>query len=201
MSYQVEERKKSKGEEQHSKLAGEYRKAIEVELKAICTDILSLLDVTLIPHASSPELKVFFYKMKGDYYRYIAEFAGAEDRTAPTQSAEEAYEEATAHATRDLAPTHPIRLGLALNFSVFYYEIFNDPPRACKMARDAFDAAVSQLDEVAEESYKDSTLIMQLLRDNLSLWQSDGKNEADAVSGSVCKVFIDVCLSVGVRGG
>ena len=76
-------------------------------------------------------------------------------------------------ATTDLVVTHPIRLGLALNFSVFYYEILNSPEQACKMAKSAFDDAISELDTLGEESYKDSTLIMQLLRDNLTLWTSD----------------------------
>ena len=69
--------------------------------------------------------------------------------------------------------THPIRLGLALNYSVFMYEVLNDPDEACKMARTAFEDAIAELDNVAEDSYKDSTLIMQLLRDNLTLWTSD----------------------------
>eukprot|EP00850_Spirogloea_muscicola_P006375 SM000030S11384 [mRNA] locus=s30:451279:451928:+ [translate_table: standard] len=76
-------------------------------------------------------------------------------------------------AVVDLAPTHPIRLGLALNFSVFYYEILNSPDRACTLAKQAFDEAIAELDTLGEESYKDSTLIMQLLRDNLTLWTSD----------------------------
>lgn len=38
-------------------------------------------------------------------------------------------------ANGELAPTHPIRLGLALNFSVFYYEILNSPDRACNLAK------------------------------------------------------------------
>ena len=72
-----------------------------------------------------------------------------------------------------LSPTHPIRLGLALNFSVFHYEIMQNAKKACKMARDAFDDAIADLDSVADEFYKDATLIMQLLRDNLTLWTEE----------------------------
>ncbi|CAI0463084.1 unnamed protein product [Linum tenue] len=83
------------------------------------------------------------------------------------------YEAASATASTELPSTHPIRLGLALNFSVFYYEIMNSPERACHLAKQAFDEAIAELDTLSEESYKDSTLIMQLLRDNLTLWTSD----------------------------
>nr|GFD02201.1 14-3-3-like protein GF14 iota [Tanacetum cinerariifolium] len=83
------------------------------------------------------------------------------------------YEAAAAAANTELPSTHPIRLGLALNFSVFYYEIMNSPERACHLAKQAFDEAIAELDSLSEESYKDSTLIMQLLRDNLTLWTSD----------------------------
>jgi hypothetical protein len=87
--------------------------------------------------------------------------------------AHDAYKAATDIAQTELAPTHPIRLGLALNFSVFYYEILNSPDRACHLAKQAFDDAIAELDTLSEESYKDSTLIMQLLRDNLTLWTTD----------------------------
>ena len=80
---------------------------------------------------------------------------------------------ATEIADEELDPTHPIRLGLALNFSVFYYEILSAPERACQLAKKAFDDAIQELDTLSEDSYKDSTLIMQLLRDNLTLWTSD----------------------------
>ncbi len=49
----------------------------------------------------------------------------------------------------------------------------NKPQQACHVAKQAFDDAIAELDTLNEESYKDSTLIMQLLRDNLTLWRSD----------------------------
>merc|ERR1712098_1038400 len=116
---------------------------------------------------------VFYFKMKGDYYRYIAEFSAADAKAKAAEDARVAYEEATTNAAKDLAVTHPIRLGLALNYSVFQHEVLSNPDEACKMARTAFEDAIAELDNVSEESYKDSTLIMQLLRDTLTLWTSD----------------------------
>ena len=55
----------------------------------------------------------------------------------------EAYKAATEVAQTELPPTHPIRLGLALNFSVFYYEILNSPDQACHLAKQAFDDAIA----------------------------------------------------------
>jgi len=103
----------------------------------------------------------------------LAEFAQNDKRKESANAAHDAYKAATDIAQTELAPTHPIRLGLALNFSVFYYEILNSPERACHLAKQAFDDAIAELDTLSEESYKDSTLIMQLLRDNLTLWTSD----------------------------
>lgn len=46
-----------------------------------------------------------------------------------------AYQEAFDIAEKEMPPTHPIRLGLALNYSVFFYEIINAPDRACELAK------------------------------------------------------------------
>ena len=100
--------------------------------------------------------------MKGDYHRYLAEFAAGDGRKSASEAAHESYKTASSIASSELAPTHPIRLGLALNFSVFYYEILNSPERACSLAKLAFDDAIAELDTLSEESYKDSTLIMQV---------------------------------------
>merc|ERR1712179_172194 len=155
------------------KYANEYCKKVEGELQKICDTILGLLDGSLIPKASSGESKVFYQKMKADYYRYIAEFSDGDAKSKAAENARLAYEDASKVAEKDLVVTHPIRLGLALNYSVFQYEVMSKPDDACKMARTAFEDAIAELDNVAEDSYKDATLIMQLLRDNLTLWTSD----------------------------
>lgn len=151
----------------------EYREKVEEELKTICGTVLNLLDKFLIPKATQPECQVFYLKMKGDYYRYLSEVAKEAERKQTIDDSQESYQEAFNISKAKMQPTHPIRLGLALNFSVFYYEILNNPEKACSLAKAAFDEAIAELDTLGEESYKDSTLIMQLLRDNLTLWTSD----------------------------
>jgi len=175
----IEQKEESKGNAAHVEKIKAYRVKIENELGKICEDILKVLEEHLIPSAASGESKVFYHKMMGDYHRYLAEFAQADVRKAAANKSLDAYKAATEVATAELPPTHPIRLGLALNFSVFYYEIMNSPDRACHLAKQAFDDAIAELDTLSEESYKDSTLIMQLLRDNLTLWTSDMQEAAE----------------------
>ncbi|KAM4111922.1 hypothetical protein ACJW30_05G102500 [Castanea mollissima] len=176
----LEQKEESKGNDQNLKRIKEYRHKVESELSDICADIISLIDHHLIPACSTGEPTVFFNKMKGDYYRYLAEFKADDEKKDTADLSMKAYQAASTTAEAELPPTHPIRLGLALNFSVFHYEIMNSPERACYLAKQAFDEAISELDTLNEESYKDSTLIMQLLRDNLTLWTSDiPENEAE----------------------
>jgi 14-3-3 protein epsilon len=163
-----------------------FRGQVEHELSTICKEVLELLDKHLVPAAAkgnNVEAQVFYLKMAGDYYRYFAEF---QPDASHAQSALTNYEKAYKLATEGdgtsvaLAPTHPIRLGLALNFSVCHYEILKNPEEACKLAKKAFDEAVSKLEGLTENEYKDSTLIMQLLRDNLTLWtQDNAENNGD----------------------
>jgi len=157
---------------EHKNLTVVYKTKVEDELRDICTKVIRLLEDYLIPNAgknSNIESKVFYYKMMGDYYRYLAEVQTNSKEVI--EKAEEAYENATKEA-KEMECTHPIRLGLALNYSVFHYEIKNDHERACSLAQVACDEAVNQLDNLDQESYKDGSLILQLLRDNLTLWRS-----------------------------
>ena len=164
-------------------LIKEYKEQIEKELEKLCNDVLNLLEKELIPRAEKAiDAKVFYRKMMGDYSRYLGEFQSGEKRQAVIQRAQDSYKKASQEA-EDLKTTHPIRLGLALNYSVFYYEILQTPDHACKLAKAAFDNAIADLDALEEDEYRDSATIMQLLRDNLTLWTSDlneaGRNDED----------------------
>jgi 14-3-3 protein epsilon len=172
----IEQKEESRGKEDHLNKAREYRKKVEKELTDICNDILEVLEKNLIPTSTTAESKVFYYKMKGDYHRYLAESTSGDPRQAAAALALSAYKTASDIAA-ELSSTNPIRLGLALNFSVFYYEIMNSPDNAINLAKTAFDLAIEQLDSLTDDSYKDSTLIMQLLRDNITLWTSNAEEE------------------------
>jgi len=160
----------------------DYRSTIEKELNEVCTEVLKLLVLTtqVAKDQGADETKedlVFYLKMSGDYYRYLSEFQTTESNQS---NAEQFYKEATEVADVNLPETHPTRLGLALNYSVCCYEITDKKELACEIARKAFDAAIEKLDTLNDSSYKDSTLIMQLLRDNLTLWTSEKEDAQDA---------------------
>jgi len=164
------------GQSLSAEIAKQYRQEIEKELEDRCGEVLDLINdyllKTVVDTQNPTEAKVFYLKMKGDYFRYLVEVTTGEKRDGLAKSSQEAYSAATEEAN-DLPSTHPIKLGLALNFSVFHYEIMNDGNLACELAKKAFDDAIAELDHLKEDSYKDSTLIMQLLRDNLTLWTSE----------------------------
>jgi hypothetical protein len=157
-------------------LIDQYKNLVEQELEMICQEVLDLLQNNLLKTVKDKkdETEVFYLKMCGDYYRYLAEFRPDAGYAPKSQ---EYYSKAMEVAQENLSETHPTRLGLALNFSVCYYEILKEPEKACELAKKSFDAAIEKLDTLNDASYKDSTLIMQLLRDNLTLWTSEQNDD------------------------
>eukprot|EP00920_Eleutheroschizon_duboscqi_P032901 GHVT01079349.1.p1 GENE.GHVT01079349.1~~GHVT01079349.1.p1 ORF type:complete len:248 (+),score=36.86 GHVT01079349.1:446-1189(+) len=157
-----------------------YRQRLETELRDTCEQILKNIDDDILPKSENPEALAFFLKMKGDYFRYIAEFAKEEQLTKATESAHTAYREALELCEKELAPIHPTHLGLALNYSVFHYEELGSPEDAIKLASSALDNAStykmgegSLLEGEAERQFQDGESILQLLRDNLKVWTDE----------------------------
>jgi len=149
-----------------------FRGRIETELSAICHEIIHLLDFDLIPYTASPEARIFYMKMKGDYFRYLAEIRVEENGENASDLAVAAYEGAWREACEGLPPVHPIRLGMSLSYATFYMEILNQPARAIALATRTFLAVVDYTDDFTLdfEHEKDTMLLMQLLRDFLSQW-------------------------------
>ena len=120
------------------------------------------------------EPKAFFIKMVGDYYRYIAENAKGDNLEKVKQSALKAYNEANAIT---LPPCNPIKLGLALNFSVFHYEAMKNHKAACDLADQSLQDALDKIDELEEDDFRDAKSIIELLKENLTLWREEEDND------------------------
>ena len=152
---------------------GEYKQKIEEELYKNCDEIINLIKSDVISKASDDESRAFFLKMIGDYCRYIAESAKGDRLEATKKQALESYQEACDIAQKSLNACNSIRLGLALNFSVFFYEVMQDVKKACELGDKALQDALDKLDDCDEETFRDAQSIIELLRENLSLWKEE----------------------------
>jgi 14-3-3 protein epsilon len=170
----VQEKNSKKESTESLKRITDYKHIIEDEISVICKDILGLVETILLPSTKETEDIVFYLKVKADYNRYICEFSIGEIKLNASYITQETYQKAYDLAIQTMTPTNPLRLGVALNFSVFYYDILLKQDKACETAKKAFDDAITNLDNAKDDDcYKDATLIIQLLRDNLTLWTSD----------------------------
>ena len=80
------------------------------------------------------------------------------------------YKEATS-VVRELLPCNPLRLGIALNLSVLYYEVMNEDKQACELAEAALQDAITKIDELNEEEFVDARAMINLFKENLTIWK------------------------------
>ena len=146
------------------------RSRIIKDLEATCAELISLINDTLLPAAQDAQARVFYEKMKGDYHRYICEACG--NRPDAVALGKESYEAAVAIAKAELSPARPLYLGLMLNYTVFLYEVMNQHAEAISLANSTYEEASQVLNSNSEGSYASATEIMQLLKDNVALWDS-----------------------------
>merc|ERR1712137_820833 len=159
-------------------LAG-YKNTIEKKLQEDCQRVVDVINKNVLNKTCDGQAKCFFVKMVGDYYRYQAENAKGADLDKAKNSAMEAYKQAM---EINLPPCDPIKLGLALNFSVFYYEAMKNPQEAVNLADQALQDALDKIDELEEDDFRDAKSIIELLKENLTLWkeeEDEGDNAID----------------------
>jgi 14-3-3 protein epsilon len=156
-----------------------YRTKIQNELYQQCVDITGTIENNILPNCDKKaESKCFFYKMIADYYRYIAESAKGEKLQEVSDSALEYYEKAMEEGN-SLKSYSPTKLGLALNFSVFYFEVRDNKDEAIKLAEKALSEANDGIDDADQEIYRDAKGIIDLLSENLELWKEEGDGNDD----------------------
>lgn len=168
----MEYQERKAGRSDTAQLAMSFRSRVQAELLEICIEALDLLRTALMPKVETGEAKIFYLKLQGDYNRYIAEVQAGEERDKAVEEARKAYMEAVAEADKHLLTTHPVRLGLALNYAVFQHEELRDTPAAINCAQMALTGAIQALEGMPEEAYQDAADNMQLLSENLKLWNS-----------------------------
>lgn len=156
----------------------DYKKKIEEGLYKDCETVIDLIKTKVLNKTSGDEARAFFVKMVGDYYRYIAETAqGAKLEQVKTEALK-AYTEANGIT---LPPCNPIKLGLALNFSVFHYEVMKDHKKACQLAEESLQAALDKIDDLGEEDFRDAKSIIELLKENITLWKEEEEGEGNNI--------------------
>ena len=175
----MERKEEEKKNTTQSAYIKEIKDKIETELNQICAQIQSVIDKYLIPNATDVENKVFYLKLKADYYRYKCEFANGKEFDEACDNAEKVYKEAYELSNKEMPITNSTRLGLDLNFSVFYYEIEGLKEEACTIAKNAFDESMKSLDDLEKSKAKDTLLIIQLLKENLILWTNEMNGEEE----------------------
>lgn len=161
--------------DEHVQLAKDYLTRVKREIESFCNEVVRLFTSLLASEVEhdQAEAQMFYLKTVGDYYRYICECVPDENKKNAISASESCYARARAIGEEKLPPTHPILLSNALNFAVCKEEQ-GHLQEARDIARRAYDAAILALDSLDEDSYKDTTLIMQLLRDFAGLpiaWQ------------------------------
>lgn len=153
-----------------------YKRGIESKLHDDCQLVINTIRQKALAKSCEGESRAFFVKMIGDYYRYIAETAKDAKLEEVKNAALRAYEEANQIT---LAPCNPIKLGLALNFSVFYYEVMKNHEKAIELADVALEQALDKIDELEEDEFRDAKSIIELLKENLTLWKEEQEGNGD----------------------
>ncbi len=150
------------------------------EFSIMVEEAIFLIEKVLLPncHRTHNTVNVvFFYKCKGDFLRYLLHFKSGEPKNKLIRRSDKAYvygyriaQKGEMGLAEPLIPSHPMRLAISLNYSVYLYTVKKERRRAAGHCKQAFDAAVAWVDRLSEDNYADATHLMKQMRDNLNNW-------------------------------
>ena len=166
------EEKEKKHSSQYIPIVTNFKNILESEIIDVCKNIINLINNYLLKKTITDESKIFYLKMKGDYCRYLCEIINSNENQNYIDESEKSYKEANDLA-QNLPWTNSVRLGLSLNYSVFYYEIKKNVNQAIKIGKEAIKGAKKQNDKIKEDEDKDALLTLQTLKENILIWEKE----------------------------
>ena len=165
----LEEKEKN---DERMEIIKNYKNIIEKDILDICKNVITLINNFLLTKAVIDESKIFYLKMKGDYYRYLCEFKALNENKNYLEESEKNYKNAI-ELSQNISWIGTIKLGLYLNYSVFIYEIKKDTKKAIQIAKEAVKSAKKYSDKIKEEEDKDAEITIQVLKENINYWEED----------------------------
>ena len=165
----LEEKEKN---DERMEIIKNYKNIIEKDILDICKNVITLINNFLLTKAGIDESKMFYLKMKGDYYRYLCEFKALNENKNYLEESEKNYKNAI-ELSQNISWIGTIKLGLYLNYSVFIYEIKKDTKKAIQIAKEAVKSAKKYSDKIKEEEDKDAEITIQVLKENINYWEED----------------------------
>ena len=177
------ERKEKKKKINTAKEIKEIKNHIENEIRETCKDLQDLIDKYLIPKNDEDETKVFLYKLKADYYRYICEFAEGKEYEDSLIKAEEFYKKAYDISDKKLPIISCNRVSVALNYAIFLYEIKKDKKNGFDIAQKTFKDSMKFSEDLERPKFRDTLLIIHLLKENIIFWNSEMSEEEEKSMG------------------
>ena len=173
------EHKEKKKKRNTVKEIKEIKNHIENEIRETCKELQDLIDKELLPKNEEDEILVFLYKLKADYFRYICEFAEGNEYQDNLIKAEEFYKKAYEIADKKLPIINCNRVSVALNYSIFLYETKKDKKSGFDIAQNTFKESMKFIDDLEKPKYRDTLLIIQLLKENIIFWNSEMGDEEE----------------------
>ena len=165
----LEEKEKN---DERMEIIKNYKNIIEKDILDICKNVITLINNFLLTKAVIDESKMFYLKMKGDYYRYLCEFKALNENKNYLEESEKNYKNAI-ELSQNISWVSGAKLGLYLNYSVFFYEIKKDTKKAIQIAKEAVKSAKKYSDKIKEEEDKDAEITIQVLKENINYWEED----------------------------
>ena len=156
----------------NAEMIQQFKEKTHNQLAEYCHFIIDMITEKLLPKSTSPKDKVYCQKMRGDYFRYLAEFASQKDLQITISEAHKAYLDAFS-ISQCLLHSEPLKLSLILNFAIFTFEHLKNTADAVEMLQKARREAEIDMGQLDQTAHNESLGILQAMRTNLIVWFDD----------------------------